>query len=999
MPHRPSLYRRAKVAATYVALVVLSALAACSDRSVSAPAGGQGVASAAVTPVALLQCVAQVASRDVSCRSVRETTPSGAAHDIIGGQNIYVRLTSSNVTYSLATGIFQFDVTVQDLMPESLGTPGDEAVGTHVLDANGIRVFFNVLPVATGGSGLITVLNPDGVGTFTGTNQPYYQYNEVLVQNAISGSKQWRFNVPSTVTTFGFFMYISTVVKPALVIDEILANPGGTISDANGEWFEVYNAGVRSVDLKGYTISDSSSTTRRPYHTIASTLVVPPGGYVVFGNTTNTTLNGGVIVDYAYNGALSLADDEADAIKLSSPIIGIDSTTAKTINRVSYVNALGISAKSGISRELRNPALPNGNTDDGNWTDGSVSYGPGGTGSPGAANTGYASVPPSAATIGVVTTGNGQLTVAFTAPSSDGGSPITNYEYSTDNGATWTTRSPSATTSPIVITGLTNGTTYQVRIRALNAAGTGTMSAAAPGTPTTTPGAPSISSITPGNGQLSVALTAPASTGGTAITNYEYSTDNGVTWLVRSPAATTSPLVITGLINGTTYAVRLRAVNAVGSGTQSTALSGTPATVPDAPTNLVATAGLTNAALTWTAPASSGGSAITTYVVEFSANGGTSWSPFAHSASTATAITVTGLTNGTAYQFRVSATNALGTGATSGTASATPGTPGAPTGATIAFNQQSSTALDGLFSWTAPASSGASAITDYVIEYKTSASVTWTTFAHSASTLTTATVPGLVPSTTYNVRISAKNAVGTGAPSAVATATTNGPSSRLSCFQPGNSNSSANSIVIAPCAGTQLGNVILIPVTIGNSSATTVVTISQMAGTSGFTSLGTELNGSNQTTIFYKIADATDVGRVATYGFSWTGNVKNAITLVAYKTTDGAAPNYLSTNGTGITATSPAVTVSGSTSYTLVYIYTMAGVAMSSTTPSVGEWTVSSELWKNTTAGANNALAAAISTTDVDKFASATTPPRSATTSSMTVTTKWNAAVLVLRSP
>jgi hypothetical protein len=58
---------------------------------------------------------------------------------------------------------------------------------------------------------------------------------------------------------------------------------------------------------------------------------------------------------------------------------------------------------------------------------------------------------------------------------------------------------------------------------------------------------------------------------------------------------------------------------------------------------------------------------------------------------------------------------------------------------------------------------------------------------------------------------------------------------------------------------------------------------------------------------------------------------------------------------------------------------------------------VSSDLWKNTTAGANNALAAAITTTDVDKFAAGTTAGRDATTSSMTGTTKWNAAVLVLR--
>ena len=607
--------------------------------------------------------------------------------------------------------------------------------------------------------------------------------------------------------------------------------------------------------------------------------------------------------------------------------------------------------------------------------------------------------PPSEPAITGITAGDTQLSVAFTAPASDGGAAITNYEYSTNDGATWTLRSPASTVSPIVITGLTNGTTYQVRLRAVNASGSGVQSAPLASTPMTTASAPAITSVTAGDTQLSVAFTAPASNGGSAITNYEYSTDGGTNWTTGSPAATTSPLVITGLTNGTTYQVKLRAVTAAGSGAASSPSSGMPLTVPGAPTSLVAIGGSTNAALTWTAPASNGGSAITDYAVQYSSNGGGSWSTFAHAASTTAAITVTGLTNGTAYQFRVAAVNVAGTGATSATVAATPGTPGAPTGVTITFNQTSASTLDGLFSWTAPASNGGSAITDYVIEYKTSAAVSWTTFVHAASTTTSATVPGLAPTTTYEVRISAKNSAGVGAPSAIASATTNGPSSRLQCFQPGNSNSSANSITIAPCAGTVTGNVILIPVTIANSSTTTPVAINEDANTSGFTALGTQLNGGNQTTIFYKIADASDVGRVTNYGFTWTGNVKNAITLVTYKTTDGNAPNYLSANGIGTVATAPAVTVSDVNSYTLVYIYTMVGVALSSTTPSIAEWSVHSELWKNTTAGANNALAAAITTEDVDKFATGTTPGRDATTSSMTSTTKWNAAVLVLKAP
>ena len=91
------------------------------------------------------------------------------------------------------------------------------------------------------------------------------------------------------------------------------------------------------------------------------------------------------------------------------------------------------------------------------------------------------------------------------------------------------------------------------------------------------------------------------------------------------------------------------------------------ATVPDAPTNL-ATAPLDNAVrLTWTTPANNGGSPITDYVIQYSADGGITWSTYSHIASTSTAVTIPFLTP-TTYTFRVAAVNAIGTGAYSATA-------------------------------------------------------------------------------------------------------------------------------------------------------------------------------------------------------------------------------------------------------------------------------------------------------------------------------------------
>jgi hypothetical protein len=88
------------------------------------------------------------------------------------------------------------------------------------------------------------------------------------------------------------------------------------------------------------------------------------------------------------------------------------------------------------------------------------------------------------------------------------------------------------------------------------------------------PSAPVINSITAGDGQLSVNFTA-ASNGGSSITNYEYSI-NGSTYIAFSPSVTTSPLVITGLTNSTSYPVTIKAVNAINPSSASNSISATP---------------------------------------------------------------------------------------------------------------------------------------------------------------------------------------------------------------------------------------------------------------------------------------------------------------------------------------------------------------------------------------------------------------------------------------
>jgi hypothetical protein len=246
------------------------------------------------------------------------------------------------------------------------------------------------------------------------------------------------------------------------------------------------------------------------------------------------------------------------------------------------------------------------------------------------------------------TAGGGQATVSFTAPVSNGGSPITGYTVTSSDGQT-----ASDTSSPITITGLESGMTYTFTVAATNSVGTGPASAASSAiTLAYVPGAPTHVMATAGDEQATVNFTAPVSNGGSPITGYTVTSNPGNI----TATGTSSPMTITGLTNGTAYTFTVKATNSAGDSEASEASdSVTPVTVPGAPTGVTATAGNEEATVSFTAPADDGGSPITYYTV-------TSSPGSISVARAASPITVDGLENGTTYTFTVTASNNEGTG-------------------------------------------------------------------------------------------------------------------------------------------------------------------------------------------------------------------------------------------------------------------------------------------------------------------------------------------------
>ncbi|WP_439342863.1 Ig-like domain-containing protein [Vacuolonema iberomarrocanum] len=157
-----------------------------------------------------------------------------------------------------------------------------------------------------------------------------------------------------------------------IVVNEILQNPSA-VSDADGEWFELYNPTANDIDINGWTIADDGSDS----HTIANgaPLIIAAGGYLILGRNADAGSNGGVAVDYEYSSyLLANGDDE----------IILTNTVGVEIDRVEYDGGPNFPDPDGASMSLLDPTLDN--NVGANWATSNTAYGDGDFGTPGAVN-------------------------------------------------------------------------------------------------------------------------------------------------------------------------------------------------------------------------------------------------------------------------------------------------------------------------------------------------------------------------------------------------------------------------------------------------------------------------------------------------------------------------------------------------------------------------------------------------------------------------------------
>ena len=336
--------------------------------------------------------------------------------------------------------------------------------------------------------------------------------------------------------------------------------------------------------------------------------------------------------------------------------------------------------------------------------------------------------------------------------------PVEDYtvQVSADNGDTWYAYDDGVSdTTRADIRPLVNGRDYLFRVAVVNLMGESPPLTAG-ASPFSVPGAPAnVRAI--GGFTAVVTWTPPTDDGGRPVTGYFV---KGYPVGSCTVPATVTRCEVDDLPAAPGYTFTVRAINERGLGETSDPPSEPVAvySAPGPPVAVNASAGDTVAVVTWTDPLRDGNTPITDYLVEYRAAGQETWTRFAHPPSADTTRTVTGLTNGSEYEFQVLAVNAVGTSSSPlNTAFATPATvPDAvPTLERVVGNTVVA------LTWTPPATDGEAEITDYAIRYR-SAGTPWKDFPHPSGADLTREVTSLTNGTRYAFQVAAVNRMGRG---------------------------------------------------------------------------------------------------------------------------------------------------------------------------------------------------------------------------------------------
>jgi titin len=388
--------------------------------------------------------------------------------------------------------------------------------------------------------------------------------------------------------------------------------------------------------------------------------------------------------------------------------------------------------------------------------------------------------------------GDGSVTLSWSAPADDGGSPVTGYQVLSATSAEGPYSAVGTpTTTSMVVTGLSNGTTYYIEVVAANDVGSSNPAGPVSATPTATtppppppvtppPPPPSKTVASPpgspitvaGDGTVTLSWSAPADDGGSPVTGYQVLTatsPGGPYGVVGSPTGTS--MVVNGLRDGTTYYFEVVAVNGVGLSAPTQPVSATPViapppppagSVPSPPRSPSADVGDRTVRLTWL-PGEEGGSPLLHYRVLRSIDGA-HWEVVA--TPHASHVTLHGLRSGTRYYFQIEAVTSFGASMPSQVIALTAHrSPTAPRAVSIAAKRHAI-----VVRWKAPKRNGGEKVTSYVVQYAhcvigSSGCVVHTRSAHGHRL----TIRGLSSKRRYHVQVAARNQVGRGTYSALIT--------------------------------------------------------------------------------------------------------------------------------------------------------------------------------------------------------------------------------------